>query len=86
MASALGLIRVVSNAELDAREERDAALQAAYTNNQRPSLQGLAKHVMECWESARDAKNAVLPRLQRAQRARLGEYDAHTLAEIRSFG
>ena len=86
MASALGLIRVVSNAELDAREERDAALQAAYTNNQRPSLQGLAKHVMECWESARDAKNAVLPRLQRAQRARLGEYDAHKLAEIRSFG
>ena len=61
-------------------------LQAAYTNNQRPSLQGLAKHVMECWESARDAKNAVLPRLQRAQRARLGEYDAHKLAEIRSFG
>lgn len=86
MASALGLIRVVSNAELNEREQRDAAQQAAREANLRPELQGLAKHVLECWELARDAKNAVLPRLQRAQRARLGEYDADKLAEIRKTG
>lgn len=86
MASALGLIRVVSNAELVREEEQEASRQAAYERNQRPLLQGLAKHVMESWEAARDAKNAVLPRMQRAQRARLGEYDPKKLAAIREFG
>lgn len=85
MASALGLIRVVPNSEL-VREEQEAARQAAYERNNKPLLQGLAKHVMDCWESARDAKNGVLPRMQRAQRARLGEYDAKKLAAIQEFG
>lgn len=86
MASALGLIRVVPNSELVRAEQQEAARQAAYENNQRPLLQGLAKHVMDCWEAARDAKNGVLPRMLRAQRARLGEYDAQKLAAIREFG
>lgn len=86
MTSALGLIRVIPNSELVKQEEREAARQAAYENNMKPSLQGLAKYVMECWEDARDAKNAVLPRMQRAQRARLGQYDTVKLAQIREFG
>lgn len=85
MVSALGLIRVVSNSELVAQEQASAR-QEAYERNLRPELQGLAKHVMECWEMARDAKNAVLPRLQRAQRARFGEYDPKKLEAIRQFG
>lgn len=85
MASALGLIRVVPNAEL-VRNEREAARQAAYEANQKPVLQGLAKYVMDCWVSARDAKNAVLPRLLRSQRARMGEYEPSKLAEIREYG
>lgn len=86
MASALGLIRVVTNSELDKENAREAAHKAAYENNQREAMQGLAKYVMECWEAARDAKHAVLPRLQRAQRARIGEYDAAKLAQINEFG
>jgi len=85
MTSALGLIRVVPNSEL-VKQEQEAARQAAHERNMQPSLQGLAKHVMECWEAARDAKNSVLPRLQRAQRARLGQYDNAKLAQIREFG
>ncbi len=87
MASALGLIRVQSNAELVAREKSEQeAQQAAEESNNRPLLQGLAGHVMECWRDARDAKNAVLPRLRRARRARLGEYDDAKLASIKQFG
>lgn len=85
MASALGLIRVVSNSEL-VKQEKEAARARAEERNMRQDLQGLAKYVMECWEPARDAKNAVLPRLHRSQRARLGQYDAAKLAQIREFG
>ncbi len=85
MVSALGLIRVIPNSEL-VRQEREEANAAAHEANQRPLLQGLAKHVMDAWESARDVKNAVVPRLLRARRARLGEYDPTKLAQIREFG
>lgn len=54
--------------------------------NDRPWLQGLAKYVLECWEDARQAKQAILPRLQKARRARLGEYDPFKLAQIAAFG
>lgn len=85
MVSALGLIRVVPNSEL-VKQERETARQAAYEANLKPMLQGLAKHVMECWETARDAKNTVSPRLLRAQRARMGEYEPAKLAKIREYG
>lgn len=85
--SALGLIRVVSNSELVKQEkEAEEAAQDAKEKNNNPLLQGLAAHVNEAWEQARDAKNVVLPRLQRAQRARVGEYDPEKLAQIQSFG
>lgn len=85
MASALGLIRVVSNGEL-VEQEREAARKTAEDNNNREALQSLARYVMDCWEDARNAKQAVLPRLQRAQRARMGEYDMAKLAQINEFG
>lgn len=87
MASALGLIRVVSNSEMVRSEEaQEQARQEAERNNMRQELQGLAAHVMECWEDARRAKNSVLPRLQKAQRARIGEYDPVKLQSIKKFG
>ena len=87
MADALGLIRVVSNDELVAAEQAaEAASEAARLENDSPLLQGLAKHVMDCWGKARTAKQAVLPRLQAATRARMGEYSPAKLAEIRQFG
>jgi len=87
MASAMGLIRVISNSELS-KMEKDAqtATEEAYQRNNTPLLTGIAAHVNEAWENARDAKNSVLWRLQRAHRARVGEYDPEKLAEISAFG
>jgi hypothetical protein len=86
MPSAMGLIRVVSNGELQRREREEAERRAAQENNNREILQGLAKHVTDRWEEARQAKQAILPRLQRARMARMGEYDNVKLAHIREFG
>lgn len=86
MASAIGLIRVASNSDLDREAQMEEERQSAWENNNRPVLQGLAKHVMEQWQDAVQAKNAILPRLKRAHQARLGEYDAGKLAQIREYG
>lgn len=87
MRSATGLIRVVSNSEL-LRAEREAAqaTQKAREANNTPLLTNLASHVTEAWEQARQAKQSVLPRLQRAHRALLGVYDPGKLAHIEEFG
>ena len=85
--SATGLIRVISNGELVRMEsEAQAADQAANEKNMTPAMQGIAKHVMDAWSEARQAKMVVLPRLQRAHRARIGEYDPEKLSEIHEFG
>lgn len=86
MASAIGLIRVSSNADLDRQEREAQERDDAHENNNRPVLQGLAKHVMDQWQDAVQAKNAVLPRMKSAHQARMGEYDAQKLASIREFG
>lgn len=86
MASATGLLRVVSDSELQRREREAEEAIAAREANNAPVLQGISKEVMERWEEARDAKNNVLARLQRAHRARLGEYDPTKLAKIREYG
>lgn len=86
-ASALGLIRVVPNSELTRIEqEQERADREAREANSTILLEGIAKHVMDAWESARDAKQHVLGRLQRAQRARLGQYDHEKLRQIEEFG
>jgi hypothetical protein len=88
MADAVGLIRVVSDAEMQQTEQRvaDDQTNAAREANSRPVLQGLAGYVNQCWTDAYDAKQAVLPRLQKAHRARVGEYEPAKLAMIREFG
>lgn len=85
MVSAMGLVRVVPNSEM-VRQEQEDARRAAEERNNEPDLQGLAKHVMACWEDARTAKQAILPRMLKAQNARLGRYDADKLAAIKSLG
>lgn len=86
MPSAIGLIRVVSNAELDRRDREHQERIAAEKANDAPVLVGLAKSVTDQWQQARQAKQAILPRLQRAYQARMGEYDNKKLAAIREFG
>jgi hypothetical protein len=80
------MIQVSSNADLDREAQMERERQDAYEANNTPLLQGLAKHVMDRWQDARQAKEAVLPRLRRAHRARMGEYDEAKLAHIREFG
>lgn len=81
-----GLLRVVSNADMNAAEDAEAAKKAAAKEHDRPVLQGLAAHVMDAWSSARDTKRDVVDRLLRAQSARLGEYTPEKLREIRNVG
>jgi hypothetical protein len=81
-----GLLKVVSNDQLNAQEQRDAALQEAAIANNAPVLQGLAAYIMKCWEAARSAKQTIIPRLLSAQLARQGEYESQKLAAIREFG
>jgi hypothetical protein len=77
-----GILRMMSNAQLDA-ESRRTAEQA---NNQ-PVIQGLAGHVRQFWTVARQAKMmTVEERMLRAVRQRRGEYDPEVLAEIRKGG
>jgi hypothetical protein len=81
-----GLLRVVTNDQLNAQEEREAAIQEAAITNNAPVLQGLAGYVTKCWESARATKQPVINRLIEAQLARLGKYNTQKLAEIKEFG
>lgn len=85
--SAMGLIRVVPNSELvKAEQAAQKATQDAREDNNRPLMSGLAKHVTEAWEVARQAKEPALPRIRRAHRALLGIYDPEKLANIEEFG
>lgn len=78
-----GLIRVVSNAELDRR----AAEKINESQQQQPTIQGLAGYIHSCFESAkRERLNSVEKRMLDNLRARRGEYDAQKLAEIRKTG
>lgn len=89
MASAMGLVRVASQGETARAQLAEQAQhdhQAALLAQQKPMLVGLAKQVMDAWQQARDAKNAVLPRMRNARRARMGEYAPDKLAAIRNFG
>ena len=62
-----GLLRVVSNDQLNAQEQREQAIQDASEVNSAPVLQGLAAHIMKCWESAKSAKSSITDRLLKAQ-------------------
>jgi len=87
MPSAIGMIRVVSNSELvKAEQEAQRATQDARERNNAPLLTGLAKHVNEAWEDARQSKQHVIDRLRRAHRALIGVYDPEKLAQIDEFG
>lgn len=86
MRSATGLVRVVPDSELQRREREQQETEAAREANNRPVLQGIVREVKDRWNEARDAKLTVLPRLQRAHRARLGEYDPTKLSQIREYG
>lgn len=69
-----------------AARAKDAQVAVARLANDAPLLRGLAGHVTACWEEARQARQAVLPRLQAAARARSGKYSPDKMKAIRAFG
>lgn len=82
-----GLLKVVPNAALNTADQAaDRALEDAENANNTPLVQGIAGHVMKCWESARRARALVDERLLTAQTTRLGKYTPTKLAAIRAVG
>lgn len=81
-----GLVIIKSNSQLDAEDAAKQAADAAVLRQQIPVLTGLASHVRNCWEAARDAKQPIERKMLKALRQRTGEYEADKLAEIRKSG
>ncbi|MEN6644300.1 MAG: hypothetical protein ABFE08_17815 [Armatimonadia bacterium] len=81
----LTLLRVVSNADLDAQERRqqDADLEA---RQQSPLILGLAAYLRECWDAAQMAKRPIETVMLKAMRQRNGEYEPEKLNAIRAQG
>ena len=75
-----GLIRVLSNAQLDAIRQKAEVQQAE------PEISAMAAYVRRCWEAARSAKQPVYRKMIRALRQRKGEYDPHKLQQIQQMG
>jgi len=81
-----GLVIVKSNAQLSADDAAMDAAQLAQRTQDVPVLTGLAGHVRNCWESARDAKMPIERNMLKALRQRRGEYEPDKLAQIRQTG
>lgn len=81
----LSLLRVVSNSDLQKQEEQRvrAELEARQAT---PLLRGLAAHLKDCWEAAKDAKEVIRDKMLDAQRQRAGIYDDTKLNAIRAQG
>lgn len=83
-----GLLRVVSNSELDAHERE--RMQAASTATEPQAPTDLARYIRTQWEIYRNHRNTgddpLNQRLLRAQRMFEGKYDPDKLAAIQKFG
>lgn len=81
-----GLVIIKSNSQLDAEDAAKQAADATLMRQQIPVLSGLASHVRNCWEAARDAKQPIERKMLKALRQRTGEYEPEKLADIRKSG
>lgn len=77
----VGLIRIQSNAEMQAQERQEAN-----DRQQAPLILGLAAHLHSLWEPARLAKRPIEQKMLKALRQRNGDYEPEKLAEIRQQG
>lgn len=80
-----GLVAILNNRQLD---EQRAAEQAALApaDPYAGIVTRLSSHLMNLWQSAKDAKNEVEQQMLRNLRQREGEYDPDKLTEIRKQG
>ncbi len=89
----MSLVRVVPNAVLVQQEQAQAIATAADASRNQ-LLDSLATYVRQCFEAARNARQAkqapgarsIDDQLLSAMRARQGEYEPDKLAKIRQFG
>lgn len=81
----LTLMRVVSNSEI-AQMEKDKVDAELAARQNTPLILGLAAHLKNCWQAARDAKATIEKIMLAGMRQRNGEYDTAKLAEIAKQG
>lgn len=81
----LKILRVVGNAELVKQEEANAKAEMEARQNE-PYILGMAEHIKECWEAAKQAKDPIELIMLKALRQRNGEYEPDKLAAIQSQG
>ena len=71
-----GLVRVMSNSDIEKATQRAEEEQAA------PAISALCQHVKKAWQAARDAKEPYYREMLAAMRQRRGEYDPNKLRTI----
>lgn len=83
-AQRVGLMKVVSNAELNRVDEQQRML--AQQVAAQPELYRLSSHIEKFWQSAQSAKLPIERQMLRALRLREGVYEPDELAAIREQG
>lgn len=81
-----GLLRVVSNEQLDRHEAEKRQREEADAKQNSPVITGLAAYVRRAWEPALRAKLPIEHKMLKAKRQRAGEYEPDKLAQIAAMG
>lgn len=81
-----GLIQVLSNADLDAKDAAAAEAKQAAEAQQRPVVVNLAGFVRRCFDASMTARQPHEQDMFRALRMRNGEYDPEILSAIKQQG
>lgn len=84
IANQSGMMRVLSNKDIDAKEKRDREKAESY--QYKPEVQSLASFVATRWDSAKTNKFQIEERLLKCFRQRKGIYDPQDIAAIQQFG
>lgn len=79
-----GLLRVLSNQDIELKEKRDR--EAAEALQYKPEISNLASYVRNHWDAAKRNKMEIEERLLKCLRQRKGQYDPDDLRHIQNFG
>ena len=79
-----GLMRVLSNQDIELKEDRDR--KAAEALQYKPEISSLASYVRNHWDAAKRNKLYIEERLLKCLRQRKGQYDPEDLRHIQNFG
>ena len=78
------VLQVISNEEL-VKQEKEAAEKAMEERQSEDVILGLASHMRECWDAARQAKKPIENIMLKGLRQRNAEYEADKLAKIQAL-